>query len=254
MKIMRKLMAMLTATLLVLGMMGSALAGEVPSDGFRLPEVLERPTEEPEPEATEAPADPEATEDPEADPEATEDPEADPEATEDPESDAPQYDFERNEDGTLKLDESGKPIPIVPEGAEIPNGYLMDDEGQYILDENGNPIVTSTLPAGAQQLQSIADQLDPNRSLEVYISYPGQENGGLLDFNMECTLIAELHGYDNAVYTLQWQESTDGVHWEDIAGETSSRYTFEVTTDNYRDYWRIQVIITDVTTDTSSDE
>lgn len=250
MKIMRKLMAMLTAALLVLSMMGSALAGgEVPSDGFRLPQVMERPTDESEPEAT---PEPEATEEP-ADPEATEEP-ADPEATEEPEADAPHYEFERNEDGSLKFDENGKPIPIVPEGAEIPNEYLMDDEGNYILDENGNPIVTGTLPVGAQQVQSIADQLDPNRSLEVYISYPGQENGELLDFNMDCTLIAALHGYDNAVYTLQWQESTDGVHWEDIEGETSSRYTFEVTTDNYRDYWRIQVIITDVTTDTSSDE
>lgn len=61
------------------------------------------------------------------------------------------------------------------------------------------------------------------------------------------TLTAVLHGYDNATYTLQWQVSTDANTWTDIDGETEAATTVLVTEENYLNYWRVAVIITDAT-------
>ena len=67
-----------------------------------------------------------------------------------------------------------------------------------------------------------------------------------LFFGEEATIVAVLHGYDNAVYTLQWQTSVDGENWVDVPGATESRMTVIVTEENYLNYWQIQVTITDV--------
>ena len=81
-------------------------------------------------EATEEPAVEETVE-----PEATEEPvveeTAEPEATVEPE-------YMVDEEGNLILDENGNPIPVVEETAEPE--YMVDENGNLILDENGNPI------------------------------------------------------------------------------------------------------------------
>ena len=84
---------------------------------------------------------------------------------------APSYDFERNADGSLKLDEKGNPVAIVPEGMEIPVTYERDAEGNLILDENGNPIPKDTIPADAEYFDTIEDALDPNRTIDLYATW-----------------------------------------------------------------------------------
>lgn len=147
--------------------------------------------------------------------------------------------FQKNADGSLILDANGDPIPVIPEGAEVPVAYQRDENGQLVLDANGDPIVTETLPAGSSMIASIYDQLDPDRRIDIYVSYEGEE----LDFGVEATLTAVPKGYEAVIYTLQWQTSKDDVTWEDIPGATEAQYTVTVTEENYMDYWRVLVII-----------
>ena len=155
---------------------------------------------------------------------------------------APSYDFEREADGSLKLDEKGNPVAIVPEGMEIPVTYERDAEGNLILDENGNPIPKDTIPADAEYFDTIEDALDPNRTIDLYATW----GEGELTDGTEATMIAVLNGYDNVEYALQWQTSEDNVNWTDVPGATDSRCTVVVTQDNYLDYWRVMVTVTDV--------
>lgn len=152
------------------------------------------------------------------------------------------YEYVRDENGELVLDEAGNPIAIVPEGVDIPVEFLRDEEGNLVLDEDGNPIPTQFVPQTAHKVSTLEDMLDSNRSIDIYADW-GEGN---LFFGAESTLIAVLHGYDNAVYGIQWQTSVAGGEWVDVEGATQSRYTMTVTEDNYLDYWRVVVTITDV--------
>ena len=209
----------------------------------------EKPTEEPTEEPIEEPAaDP--TEEPAEEPaeEPTEEPTEEPatEPTEEPAEepvtlDGPVYEYVVDEHGALVLDEQGNPQPIVLDGAEKPVSYLRDETGALVL-VDGKPVVLATLPAGAGVVTTLQDQLNQNRSIDVYATWEGEE----LYLDSEATLIAVLHGYDNAVYTLQWQYSPDNATWYDLEGAEEARCTLTVTEENYQYYWRIQATITGV--------
>jgi hypothetical protein len=94
-------------------------------------------------------------------------------------------------------------------------------------------------------MEKIIDALDPSCSISIYVSWGGQK----AIYGSTATLIAVLEGYDQVLYSLQWQHSLDNVNWEDIAGETSNYLQLVVTPENCMDYWRVSVIITDVKAD-----
>ena len=52
-------------------------------------------------------------------------------------------------------------------------------------------------------------------------------------------LTAELKGFNEGSYTLQWEYSTDGNNWNELTGETgmTMTYTLDDETANY--YWRV---------------
>lgn len=178
-------------------------------------------------------------------PVATEEPEPTLEPTTMPaptESPKALYEFKRDEQGGLVLDELGNPVAIVPEGAEVPVNFKRDEQGALVLDEAGNPIVLDTVPAGADKITSILDELNPERYIDVYAAWDGDK----LQFGDQATLIAVLHGYENTAYTLQWQTSKDEVNWVDVEDAEGERHSLEITEDNYTDYWRVQVLISDV--------
>ena len=195
--------------------------------------ATEEPTEEPAVEPTETPTE-EPTEEPAE--ESTQEPAGTPAIPE-----GPVYDYVVDENGALVLDEQGNPQPIVPDGAETPMSYLRDDAGALVL-VDGKPVVLATLPAEAGVVTTLQDQLNPERSIDVYAAWEGEK----LYLDSEATLIAVLHGYDNAVYTLQWQYSPDNVTWFDLEGAEEARCTLTVTEENYQYFWRIQATITGV--------
>lgn len=89
---------------------------------------------------------------------------------------------------------------------------------------------------------SLEDMLDPNRNIQIHAEW----NGERLHFGDTMTMVAELNGYDNAVYTLQWMMSVDGAEWVQVDGATEARYEITVTEDNWRNFWRVDVTVTDV--------
>ena len=125
-------------------------------------------------------------------------------------------------------------ILLVIIGAMMIGGCQKED--QMVLEEG------EKYSLEAEKILTIDDLLDPNRSIDVYLAMEQDQ----LFFGGEATIVAVLHGYDNAVYTLQWQTSVDGENWVDVPGATESRMTVIVTEENYLNYWQIQVTITDV--------
>ena len=91
-------------------------------------------------------------------------------------------------------------------------------------------------------VQTLEDALDPNRSIDLYATWNNQTPtlGGTVTF------IAALKGYDNLIYTVNWQTSPDNENWVDIPDVIGLRYDVTTSLDNYADYWRVQVVITGV--------
>lgn len=152
------------------------------------------------------------------------------------------YDWEKDENGDLVLDEEGNPVPILKGGQEIPKEYERDEEGELVLDEEGNPIVTFTVPETSVLIESITDALDEDRSIDIYVNWGDQEPalGSVAEF------VTVLHGYDRVEYVIHWQHSEDDQNWEMIPGATGTRYRVMATEDNYQDYWRVKVNITGI--------
>ena len=160
----------------------------------------------------------------------------------DEEKPAAVYAYEKDEDGNLILDENGNPIVTVVEGDEIPVTYLRNEDGELILDEKGDPIPTQTVPTDAVISNTLVDALNPDRTIDIYYSWNNQQPalGG------EVTFVAVLYGYDNLEYTIQWQKSKNNEEWTNIPNASSLRYSDVMTMENYLDYWRVQVFITGI--------
>ena len=154
----------------------------------------------------------------------------------------PLYQYEKDENGKLVLDENGNPILInAAEGAEIPVTFWRDENGELILDENGDPIPTQTVPADAVVIETLQDSLNPDRTIDIYYSWNNMQPA----IGVDVTFIAVLHGYENLEYTIQWQQSSNNADWSDIAGSRELRHTETITRENYKDFWRVQVKIND---------
>ena len=148
--------------------------------------------------------------------------------------------YQRNEDGSLVLDENGDPIALLPEGAEKPAGYVRDESGALVLDKNGDPIPLNTVPEGAELLARIVDELSPDRYIDIYAQFEGD----YLNIGDRVTLISVLSGYDVFAYTLQWQVKEGGT-WTDVPGAVGAAHSFTLNAENYQYEWRLQVNITD---------
>ena len=125
---------------------------------------------------------------------------------------------------------------------EEKNVVIKDDKVPLSSGTAVDVITEADLPENAQKIATLADQLDPNRSIDIYLAFDGTD----LYLGDEVTLMAVLHGYDNAVYTLQWQSSPDDTNWSDISDANNSSYSFSLTMDNYKNYWRVAVVVDDV--------
>ena len=120
--------------------------------------------------------------------------------------------------------------------------WKRDETGNLVLDENGNPMVKETAPAGSDKMTTIHDELDPNRSIDIYVSWNGQEPA----FGGTVTMTAVLNGYGDADCRIQWQRSADNASWADVPGGAGSRLSVQMTEENYLDYWRVAVTIAEV--------
>ena len=127
------------------------------------------------------------------------------------------------------------------EPTEVPNE--PDDTEESAQPEAGEE---STEPEETEEPETnLEDALDPNRSIVIRAEWEGEE----LHFGDEVTLVAELSGYEGAVYELQWQMSVDEEEWTDVEGAIGDSYAMIVTEDNYQTFWRVIVTVTDIAAD-----
>ena len=111
---------------------------------------------------------------------------------------------------------------------------------------SGDDIISEDqLPYNAKLIAEILDETNEGRTISIYASYDGDE----LYFGDMVTLIAVLKGYDDCIFTAQWQQSKDDATWFDMVGENNLSCSFEVTEENYMDYWRIMIHISAVEID-----
>ena len=223
------------------------------------------PTEEPVVEPTEEPAI-EPTEEPIIEP--TEEPTVEP--TAEPTETPKPYDGPiavGNAEVHAAPDADSPVVFTVPNGAAIKvfstegdwakveahgfSGYLHRDHVRGVafaqpaatpVPEQPENITENDLPDNARLLGVIQDKLSAERSVSVYASYDGE----YVTFGDTVTLYAVLHGYEDTVYTLQWQSSPDNASWADISGAVSASYAVTVTEANYTDYYRVAVTINGV--------
>ena len=240
-------------------------------------EPIVEPTEEPVVEPTEVPV-VEPTEEPAIEPteepaiEPTEEPVIEPtaEPTAEPTETPKPYDGPiavGNAEVHAAPDADSPVVFTVPNGAAIKvfstegdwakveahgfSGYLHRDHVRGVafaqpaatpVPEQPENITENDLPDNARLLGVIQDKLSAERSVSVYVSYDGE----YVTFGDTVTLYAVLHGYEDTVYTLQWQSSPDNASWADISGAVSASYAVTVTEANYTDYYRVAVTINGV--------
>ena len=232
-------------------------------------EPIVEPTEEPAIEPTEEPVI-EPTEEPIVEP--TEEPVIEPtaEPTAEPTETPKPYDGPiavGNAEVHAAPDADSPVVFTVPNGAAIKvfstegdwakveahgfSGYLHRDHVRGVafaqpaatpVPEQPENITENDLPDNARLLGVIQDKLSAERSVSVYASYDGE----YVTFGDTVTLYAVLHGYEDTVYTLQWQSSPDNASWADISGAVSASYAVTVTEANYTDYYRVAVTINGV--------
>ena len=114
--------------------------------------------------------------------------------------------------------------------------------GEYIVETNVDKTVTVTFTEKEPQ-ELIAEALDENRS--VTVSFTNVPEGGY-HIGEEAILHADVKGYDNVTYTIQWRWSTDDANWNDCVGETSDTMSVILTNENCQYYWNVLVTITGV--------
>ena len=132
---------------------------------------------------------------------------------------------------------------IIIEEYETPLGIPGQAASVEAPEFNSSNLLTEEdLPENAMLLAEILDELNEERSINIYIGFEGDE----LHFGDEATLYAVLKGYEDCVFTVQWQISDDDVDYADLEGENNLTYSTIVTEENYTKYWRIVATITAV--------
>lgn len=129
--------------------------------------------------------------------------------------------YQRDGDGNLILDENGNPVPLEPMEGEVQ--YKRDADGNLELDENGEPVVVIEEEPVEQKILIFADR-DPS----------GLVPGDVL------TLSAQLIGFEDADYTLNWQVKREGGEWQNIDGATGMTLTIEIEEEHDGCAWRLQ--------------
>lgn len=151
---------------------------------------------------------------------------------------------------------------VVLNGAVISGEYRMpevtarpEEPDEAVEPETEEPLAPEVTEDAAPEAEEPAAEeapefdaeslLAPDRSIAIHAVWEGEQ----LHFGDETTLIAELSGYDNATYTVQWQTSKDGLAWTDVEGATELSHTMIVSEENYQDRWRLIVTVTAVLPD-----
>ena len=131
----------------------------------------------------------------------------------------------------------------LPAGA-VPEDALPDANDPDTLSNEANAFDAPEADAPEEhegvKIATITDALDASRYIDIYAIFEGDS----LHAGVVVTLAASLHGYENLVYTLQW-EMSDGGDWVPVGQLNAVTYSFRLTEALYNASWRIVVNITE---------
>ena len=82
-------------------------------------------------------------------------------------------------------------------------------------------------------------ELPEDRSIAIVMSCDEEHPG----FGSVIHFTAELKGYEDLKYTVQWVKSTDNESWVEVEGATGETMDVVVTKENYQNYWRVIVTV-----------
>lgn len=229
---MKKILSILIAMTLMISLFsGVAFAGSSSSGGM----IIMRKTEEPakEPEAEEAtpaeatPAEPEAEETTPAEATPVEPEETTEEATAEEPAELEPAEEEAVEEETEETVEEAT-------SEEAPVEEVTSEEATP-----EQPLENPVIPDDAMLMSRVYDALDADRSLTIYASW----GGGDLYYGDIINMFVEVLGYEDVIYTLNWQYSVDGSSWQNIDGATGTTYSFQITEENGNYSYRVIINI-----------
>lgn len=135
------------------------------------------------------------------------------------------FEYLRDEDGVLVLDEKGMPIPLAEEGYAIVASYETDEDGNLIFDEDGYPVVLD------YEVRYI--------NLDVRIELIILNDDGILTYGSNVRLQAVVENAPEGVeLNYEWYNSADWEHPLPVYGDS---YDFIVDHDNAMYSWRVDV-------------
>ncbi len=137
---------------------------------------------------------------------------------------------ENDENVTAGADSKGQVMTPTMEGYTF-DGWNTEKDGSGTAYASGKEInVDEDVTLYAQW------KLDEGLEIRAFTDWPE----GKIGFpGAVVNLSSELIGFENKEYTLQWQHSTDGENWIDEPGANEDTYSFILSEENARYYWRI---------------
>lgn len=83
------------------------------------------------------------------------------------------------------------------------------------------------------------EETENERSVKLHVSWDTE----IHEIGSTAHVVAELKGYENIDYSLQWQNSPDAEVWTDVIGETGDSIDVTLTEENDDYFWRIVVYV-----------
>ena len=122
---------------------------------------------------------------------------------------------------------------------EFVNGPAGEEDKEIIAVEKTSE---ETEAEAEGKEKTLEEKLNPERKVTLSAAWATDSHY----YGDTVIVKATLSGYDNAIYTMQWQTSEDGYNWVDVEGEKADTMNLIVTEDNYDNYWRLTVSVTGV--------
>lgn len=239
---MKKILSILIAMTLVMSLFGGiAFAAGSSSSGamviYRNPPKEEPAEEEPVEEATPVEAEEAVEETTPAEAEEVVEEATAEEAEEVVEETAPV----EPEEATAEEATAEEPVEeeAVEEAEEVVEEATLEEATSEEATEEEAAPESVELPEDATKIHTLQDALNPDRSIDIWVSFEGD----VLCAGTNVTLFAVLNGYENLTYAMHWEMNT-GSGWTTVGELNRLTYSFVLNEQLYNAEWRVVVDIT----------
>ncbi len=138
-------------------------------------------------------------------------------------------------------DETAEPIAEVSNGTALYMAEYDSVWAKVVYDNSYAYIRTADLV-----IYNAEDVSEEEKAIFRTVSIHNELDGmPIVVIGMDISLTAELTGFENTEYSVQWYYSLDGTERVEIPGATSLTYTYKVNAQNVHYYWFVTVTVPD---------